>query len=159
MEEPENRKEEGARMDGVIHISSDVIVELVRKTIQGIPNIQIVSRFSAKFGIGRKGNDGIRISIEEDAADGAVPTVSVDAYVLVKYGRRIPDIAWDVQEKVKTNLERYTGYTVKAVNINVQGIYIDDPLPEPPLEAAMEESDAEEDPGGSSPGVPEDAPK
>ena len=157
MEEPENRKDEGARTDGVIHISEDVIVELVRKTIQGIPNIQTVSRFSAKFGIGRKGNDGIRISIEENAAGGAVPTISVDAYVLVKYGRRIPDLAWDVQEKVKANLERYTGYTVKAVNINVQGIYIDDPVPEPPLEAA--ESEAEEASGGSSPDVPEDGPK
>ncbi len=32
-------------------------------------------------------------------------------------------MAWDVQEKIKDNLERYTGYSVKAVNVNVQGIY------------------------------------
>ena len=50
----------------------------------------------------------------------------IDVYVLVKYGRRIPDLAWDVQEKIKLNLERYTGYSVKAVNVNVQGIYIDE---------------------------------
>ncbi len=41
----------------------------------------------------------------------------------MKYGQRIPDLAWDVQEKIKDNLERYTGYTVKAVNVNVQGVY------------------------------------
>ena len=41
----------------------------------------------------------------------------------MKYGQRIPDIAWDVQEKIKDNLERYTGYEVQAVNVNVQGIY------------------------------------
>lgn len=107
--------------DGVIKISEDVIVELARKTIQGIRNIQTVS--ASRFGIGRKGSDGIRVSVD----DGKIPSVSVDAYVLVKYGQRIPDLAWDVQEKVKTNLERYTGYSVKAVNINVQGIYLDTP--------------------------------
>ena len=62
-----------------------------------------------------------RVAVEE----GKVPSISVEAYVLVKYGQRIPDLAWDVQEKIKANLERYTGYTVSSVNINVQGIYSD----------------------------------
>jgi len=41
----------------------------------------------------------------------------------VKYGLRIPDIAWDVQEAIKNQIENYTGYTVKAVNVHVQGIH------------------------------------
>ncbi len=169
MEESENRREaeasspggeEGARTDGIIHISEDVIVELARKTIQGVPNIQTVSRFGTKFGIGRKGNDGIRISIGDDSADGSTPTISVDAYVLVKYGKRIPDLAWEVQERVKANLERYTGYIVKAVNINVQGIYMEEPIPEPPLEASAEaEPAAVEEAGESFSGAPEAVPQ
>ena len=156
MEEPENRVEEEPRTDGVIHISEDVIVELARKTIQGIPNIQTVSRLGTKFGIGRKGSDGIRIAIEENAAGGGVPMISVDAYVLTRYGRRIPDLAWDVQEKVKANLERYTGYIVKAVNINVQGIYMDEPVPELSAEAPEgEETNTEEGAGESSSDVTE----
>ena len=103
---------------GVIHISEDVIAELARKTIQGIPNIKIPAKFSSKFGLGRK-SDGIRVSVNADS----MPSIAVEASVLVKYGQRIPDLAWDVQEKIKDNLERYTGYEVKAVNINVQGIY------------------------------------
>ena len=102
---------------GVIHISEDVIVELVRKTIQGINNIKLASRFAPKFGLGRK-SSGIKASVEQ--SDG---TIAIDAYVLVRYGQRIPDLAWDVQEKIKDNLERYTGYDVKAVNVNVQGVY------------------------------------
>ena len=100
---------------GMIHISEDVIAELARKTIQGIPNIKTAG-LASKFSIGRK--SGIRVSVEHSQG-----SVSVDAYVLVKYGQRIPDLAWDVQEKIKDNLERYTGYDVKAVNVNVQGIY------------------------------------
>ncbi len=102
---------------GMIHISEDVIAELARKTIQGIPNIKTASGLASKFSIGRK-SGGIRVSVEHSQG-----TVAVDAYVLVKYGQRIPDLAWDVQEKIKDNLERYTGYDVKAVNVNVQGIY------------------------------------
>ena len=118
-------KTAGARFDGSVHISDDVLVELTKKTILTIPHIQTANTsIASKFGIGRKSGDGVRVSVEE----GNVPTISVDAYILVKYGQRIPDLAWDVQEKIKANLERYTGYTVKTVNINVQGIYLDEPL-------------------------------
>ncbi|MDR1648639.1 MAG: Asp23/Gls24 family envelope stress response protein [Synergistaceae bacterium] len=114
------------RFEGNIHISDEVIIELAKKTILGIPNIQPANMgIASKFGIGRKASDGIRVSVEE----GKIPAMTVDAYILVKYGQRIPDLAWDVQEKIKANLERYTGYTVTAVNINVQGIYLDEPQP------------------------------
>ena len=32
------------------------------------------------------------------------------------------DVCWDVQEAVKNQVERYTGYSVKFVNVYVQGI-------------------------------------
>ena len=104
---------------GAIHISEDVISELARKTIQGIPNIKAASRSGSKFGLGRK-SSGIKVSVDHPQG-----CIDIDAYVLVRYGQRIPDLAWDVQEKIKDNLERYTGYSVRAVNVNVQGIYSD----------------------------------
>ena len=111
------RRNNQAANGGAIHISEDVIVELARKTIQGIPNIKIAAKFASKFGLGRK-SDGVRVSV--DHSEGSL---AIDAYVLIKYGQRIPDLAWDVQEKIKDNLERYTGYEVNAVNVNVQGVY------------------------------------
>lgn len=124
------------QFEGNIHISEDVIIELAKKTILSIPNIQPANMgIASKFGIGRKAGDGIRVAVEE----GKVPAMTVDAYILVKYGQRIPDLAWDVQEKIKANLERYTGYTVTAVNINVQGIYLEEP------QAISEASSEDED--------------
>ena len=117
-------QKQGSQVEGDIHIENDVIAELAKKTILGIPNIQLANvGIASKFGIGRKTGDGIRVSKEE----GKIPVVTVDTFILVKYGQRIPDVAWDVQEKVKTNLERYTGYVVKEVNVNVQDIYVDEP--------------------------------
>ena len=104
---------------GAIHISEDVISELARKTIQGIPHIKTAHRSGSKFGLGRK-SSGVKVSVDHSHG-----FIDIDAYILVHYGQRIPDLAWDVQEKIKDNLERYTGYSVRAVNVNVQGVYSD----------------------------------
>ena len=115
----------GAQFEGNVRISDDVIIELAKKTMSSIPNIQLASMgLASKFGIGRKSGEGIRVSSIED---GKIPATTVDVYIRTKYGYRIPDLVWDVQEKVKANLERFTGFTVTAVNVNVQGIYVDDP--------------------------------
>ena len=42
--------------------------------------------------------------------------------LIVEYGARIPDIAWEVQNKVKTQVESMTGLKVVAVNVIVQGV-------------------------------------
>ena len=106
--------------EGTIHISEDVIVEIARKTVATIPGIILGgTSIASKLGIGKKVGDGLRITVD----DGKVPSISVDTYISVQYGLRIPDIAWDVQEKVKEKLESFTGYNVKTVNVNVQGIH------------------------------------
>ena len=88
---------------GLIHISEDVIAELARKTIQGIPNIKMAAKLSPKFGLGRKGKSGsIKVSVEHSQG-----VIDIDAYVLIRYGQRIPDLAWDIQEKIKDNLDTY----------------------------------------------------
>ncbi len=46
----------------------------------------------------------------------------VDIFIIVKYGERIPDVAWDIQESVKKAVESMTGLKVSSVNIHVQGI-------------------------------------
>lgn len=48
--------------------------------------------------------------------------VVIDVNLIVKYGARIPGLAWDVQERIKKEIEELTGMHVLAVNINVQGV-------------------------------------
>ncbi|MDR1741368.1 MAG: Asp23/Gls24 family envelope stress response protein, partial [Synergistaceae bacterium] len=84
----QNNVDTGAgTFDGNIHISEDVIIELARKTILGITGIKpATTGIASKFGIGRKAGEGIRVTLEE----GTIPAMTVDAYILVKYGQRIP---------------------------------------------------------------------
>lgn len=48
--------------------------------------------------------------------------VLIDVYVIVRYGVKIPEVAWDLQEHVKKEVERAAELPVKAVNIHVQGV-------------------------------------
>lgn len=52
--------------------------------------------------------------------------VTVDLSVVVDYQVKIPDVAWNLQENVKKEIEDITGLTVTAVNIHVAGVHFMD---------------------------------
>lgn len=52
--------------------------------------------------------------------------VEIDVNIVVKYGYKIPNVAWDIQENVKKEINTMTGLEVTAVNIHVQGVEYDD---------------------------------
>ena len=46
----------------------------------------------------------------------------INLYIIIKYGVRIPDIAWDIQNRVKENLMKKLGININEIDIHVQGI-------------------------------------
>jgi uncharacterized alkaline shock family protein YloU len=106
-------------LEGKIRISEDVIAQLAVKALLSVDGVQAANPgLMANLRMGRKASNGIRITISE----GDTPEIQVDTYISVKYSLRIPDVCWDVQEAIKDQVERYTGYSVKYVNVYVQGI-------------------------------------
>lgn len=68
--------------------------------------------------LGRKNlAKGVKVEVGEEQA-------AVDIFVVVEYGVRIPDIAWQIQESVKRAIEEMTGLDVVEVNVHVQGVHI-----------------------------------
>ncbi len=51
--------------------------------------------------------------------------VKIDVNIIVNYGVRIPDVAFDIQNKVKNSVESMTGLRVEEVNVHVQGVNIE----------------------------------
>jgi uncharacterized alkaline shock family protein YloU len=121
-------------LEGKIRISEDVISQLAIKALLSVEGIQPANPgLMANLRMGRKAANGVRISI----SDGDTPEIQVDTYISVKYSLRIPDVCWDVQEAVKDQIERYTGYSVKSVNVYVQGITFADKPADPVDPAAV----------------------
>ena len=58
---------------------------------------------------------GIKVEINEK-------TTKIDVNIIVEYGTRIPDVAFEIQNKVKKAVETMTGLTVSEVNVHVQGV-------------------------------------
>ncbi|MBP5186298.1 MAG: Asp23/Gls24 family envelope stress response protein [Clostridiales bacterium] len=50
--------------------------------------------------------------------------VSVTVYPVVYYGMIIPEVAWAIQERVKEDVEKYTGLVVESVNVHVCGVVL-----------------------------------
>jgi len=49
--------------------------------------------------------------------------LQIDVYVVVEYGMRITEVAHNLQETVRFEVERTVGVPVLEVNVNVQGVY------------------------------------
>ncbi|TMB77071.1 MAG: Asp23/Gls24 family envelope stress response protein [Chloroflexi bacterium] len=48
--------------------------------------------------------------------------LAIDVYVIVQYGIRISEVAHNLQETVKFEVERSVNVPVVKVNVNVQGV-------------------------------------
>lgn len=100
------------------------IVDDVVATIAGLAAIEVegVAGMSGGFvgGIvemlGKKSlSKGVKTEIKDKIA-------IIDLYIIVEYGTKIPDVAWEIQESVKKTVETMTGIEVNEVNIHVQGV-------------------------------------
>ena len=49
----------------------------------------------------------------------------IDVNIIVEYGTRIPDVAFEIQNRVKKAVETMTGLKVLEVNVHVQGVSTD----------------------------------
>ncbi len=48
--------------------------------------------------------------------------VSITVYPIIYYGMIIPEVAWSIQERVKADVERFTGLVVETVDVHVCGV-------------------------------------
>ncbi len=105
--------------DGNISISNDVIATIsaiAAKSIEGVSGMtsSIAGGFAELLG---KKNPGKGVKVAINGRD-----VKIDMYVVVEYGVKIPDVAWEIQVKTKSEVEAMTGLNVVAVNVNIEGV-------------------------------------
>ena len=55
--------------------------------------------------------------------DGGEKDAKIDVNIIVEYGARIPEVAFEIQTRVKKAVENMTGLKVLEVNVHVQGVH------------------------------------
>ena len=117
MEEENNVNEEVKLENGEgegIRIANDVISAIANKAASEVPGV-----FSMSGGIsdvfGKRMSKGIKV-------DAGEKSTKIDVNIIVEYGARIPEIAYEIQNRVKKAVESMTGLKVLEVNVHVQGV-------------------------------------
>ncbi len=104
---------------GEVNIAEDVLA-----TIAGIAAIEVKGVAGMSGGLvggiaeilGKKTlSKGVKVSVNDKGA-------FIDLNLIVDYGTKIPDVAWEIQDKVKKTIQTMANLNVVEVNIHIQGV-------------------------------------
>ena len=126
----ENNKEEIAQEEineieeNGIKIADDVVATIAGKAASEVAGVYSMSGgfaggISEVFGK-KSYTKGIKV-------DNTEKEIKIDVNIIVEYGARIPDVAYEIQNRVKKAIENMTGLEVQEVNVHVQGVNIEIP--------------------------------
>lgn len=125
-----------------IQISNDVVAVIAGVAVSEVPGVAgmaggfaggISEVFSGKKNLAK----GIKVEVTETQA-------KIDVNIIVEYGSRIPDVAFEIQNRVKKAVESMTGLKVEEVNVHVQGVNTSAINKEEAVEEQNEEKEEEE---------------
>ncbi len=132
---------------GSVNISDEVVAvisSMAANEVDGVAGMvnSVAGGFAELLGM-KNLSKGVKTVREGD-------DVTIYLAVTVEYGARIPDVSWNIQTKVKSDVEAMTGLNVKGVNISVDGITLvekeqkqEKKEPEKPVEESAAEESAD----------------
>lgn len=124
--ENENVNEEAvveAEENKGIRIADDVVAVIAGVAVSEVPGVYgmaggfaggITEVLSGKKNLSK----GIKVEVGEKET-------KIDVNIIVEYGTRIPEVAFEIQNRVKKAVETMTGLKVVETNVHVQGVNTD----------------------------------
>ena len=97
----------------------NVVISIVSLATQEISGIASISRKSVsifKSAFSKNINRGIIVNFDDNS------NAKIDVFVNVKFGCSVKDVAFRVQENIKSSVESMTEYKVESVNVHVVGV-------------------------------------
>ena len=103
-----------------IKISNDVVASIAGVAVSEVPGVYsmaggLAGGISEVFSGKKNLSKGIKVEVGEK-------DTKIDVNIIVEYGVRIPDVAFEIQNRVKKAVETMTGLNVVEVNVHVQGV-------------------------------------
>ena len=122
----ENKNEEPIEIQEIeesnegIKISNDVVAVIAGVAVSEVPGVASMSGgFAGGISEVLSGKKNLSKGIKVDADE---KEVKIDVNIIVEYGTRIPDVAFEIQNRVKKAVETMTGLKVIEVNVHVHGV-------------------------------------
>ena len=109
---------------GKVNIPNETIENLVKINLTDVKGLvgskktiikEITDILRGKIDNEDRNRRNIKVEVKKDG-------IFIDLFIVLKYGVRIPDIAWEIQNKIKRELKKQIEAENIEINIHVQGI-------------------------------------
>lgn len=109
---------------GKVNIPNETIENLVKINLTDVKGLvgskktiikEITDILRGKIDNEDRNRRNIKVEVKKDG-------IFIDLFIVLKYGVRIPDIAWEIQNKIKKELKKQIEAENIEINIHVQGI-------------------------------------
>ena len=109
-------------------------INITRETIRSIVSLglsEVKGVVGSRKSIIKEITDMLRGDTSENETAEVVRTIKVEIkdnkplinlYIIIKYGVRMPDIAWDIQRRVKEGLRKELDTDINGIDIHIKGI-------------------------------------
>lgn len=129
MENEEEKKEEliineveieEENNDAGVEISEDVVAVIAGVAVSDVQGVAGMAKgFAGGITEALSGKKNLAKGIKVEVAG---KETKIDVNIIVEYGSRIPDVAFEIQSRIKKSVKEMTGLDVVAVNVHVQGV-------------------------------------
>lgn len=119
----DNIEEQVEDTENGIEISNDVIAVIAGVAVSEVEGVASMSGgFAGGITEVLSGKKNLAKGIKVEKSENST---KIDVNIIVEYGTRIPDVAFEIQNRVKKAVEGMTGFKVEEVNVHVQGVNTD----------------------------------
>ncbi|WP_123054108.1 Asp23/Gls24 family envelope stress response protein [Clostridium sp. JN-1] len=107
---------------GHIDYSEDVIANIVGVSTMECYGVVGMASRNAKDGLwelikNENLSKGVKVRYKDNG-------LIIELYIIVEYGTKISAICNNIIQKIKYNIENYTGIKVSSITVNVQGVRV-----------------------------------
>ncbi len=116
----ETQEEISVEGNDTIKISNEAVATYAGIAVSEVPGVYGMSGGFAGITEALSGKKNLAKGIKVDVGE---KNAKIDVNIIVEYGARIPDVAFEIQTRVKKSVENMTGLKVLEVNVHVQGVH------------------------------------
>ena len=125
-----------------IEIANEVVAVIAGKAVSEVQGVAgMAGGFAGGISEVLSGKKNLAKGIKVEVTD---KEAKIDVNIIVEYGSRIPDVAFEIQNRVKKSVEGMTGLKVEEVNVHIQGVNTEEKKKSESIEEIKEDNNVEE---------------